>query len=295
MPKPPKKPNKGTPKRSATTKTLEQAKATPTPEAKREALFTSLLLSPLIIGSVVATGLRAPHFALFSVTIFALIVSRHLGQLIRAGSGNTLRSASLYMLLLALLSTFAYLADSLEATLLLIPISLSLILFEVRRVVGPGSLTLQLVLICFSASLLPVLGIFCQVQELHLGTFVLGLPTGAMLAASYVAKHAALLESKGWVRKKIVGAPGKSPRSRPGLPAQLYATCLMVIPCLVIVFASLRFIPLALMAIVIAQLPAPKLATAFLNREIPDADVERNTLRLTVLNTGLMLIGGLFV
>lgn len=255
--------------------------------------FYSVLFSPLVIGSLTGSGLATPKLTLFSLILFSSVLAYHLGgklkqdQLLKSLKKipkHPFLAPVLFLGVAGLCLWFFSISTSPEATALLCLACFCISMFRVLPITGVRSLLAKcLTVVCFS-SVLAILGVYSQLNDLRLATFVLGFATGSMLAAAGVAKAAVVLDSLGW-RRKI--------QTRPGLAPQLFALLLMAIPSLCIALASLGVFPYPLLFALLAQLASPKIASGFLEQTTADEIIYKKTLLLALVSSALMLIGGL--
>lgn len=255
--------------------------------------YFSLLFSPLVIGSLTGSGLDAPKLTLFSLTLFSCVLAYHLGGKLKLDQARKSKNQLvkhpflapvLFLGVSGLCLWFFSMSTSPYATALLCLACFCMTMIRILSVISGRSLLAKcLAVICFS-SVLAILGVYSQSNDIRLKTFVLGFGTGSMLAAAAVAKAATVLDSLGWRRKL---------QARPGLAPQLYALLLMAIPSLCIALASLGVFPFPILLALLAQLASPRLAASFLDQTTSDERIYQKTLTIALVSSALMLLGGL--
>jgi len=292
-------------------------------------LFTAVLFSPLIVGSIAASGLQPPNMLQFTLILLPLILAHYLGMVWGSKKDSAAKPdeerldlytkvVGFFVMAVMLAGGFYYVTQSALAAGLLVACACSVFLFKLTAVSSLPRLLWQGVFLLIVPSLLALLGVFAQAEKVIPQTFVLGFVTGSLLVAANIAKHASKLEKLGWKRSRPVPSDddqakltfftkllirrrkknsSKEDNSEvllPGIPSQLYATFLMAVPCLTLMLCILHVFPAPLMLGLIAQLPAARLATWFLKREATDDGLFRATTKLAAFNSVLMLIGGYF-
>ncbi len=277
--------------------------------------FSSIFFAPLVVGSITAAGLIEPAMLQFSLLLFPLIVAHYLGASFLNKGEESLNHAKLFsfaILELILLGGHYYVTHSVITTFLLGAV---VIFTGVLRGTVPKSifmLLLHCMMAIVSMSLLAILGVFSQSEKLILSTSVLGFVSGSILSASLIAQYASIFERRGYKRsltrdelspfvERLIAFGEKLRRKKlssssatfPGFPARLYTIFLMAIPCLIIMLIPLGLFPLSLLFMALTQFPAPRLATAFMNKEVVDEAIYRSSVRLAAINTAFAVAGGL--
>ena len=284
--------------------------------------FTFVVFLSLVSGSTAVGGINPPHFLNFSLILATLIAARYLGGLVglkkspftartvssaieklkrrekgadeaeRVAQGELVEICLIGIVTAGLLSVFLATSEDGVATALVLGAASLLIYLRAKIPSSVGAVLVS----AFAAAMLPcllgVLGSFCQLAMIVPGAVLFGFVPGGMLGAALIARHAKILEDKGWQRSQVATTKKGVAVTRPRGVAQLYTGFLLIGFFIVFVLSSMGTIPRSFMAVVITMFFAPKVATEFLERTASDEQLFGATVRLAVLAGVLTLLAG---
>lgn len=260
-----------------------------------EYLFHGILVSPIVVGAVVASKFSSSQFQApaFGSFICVLGAANLYLQVIAKKEATFLWQAS-FALLAALLLLASYTFVPYIPIVLLL--ALSGILFYAIQVLVVASVRQVLLLtsaIVLEMGLLAFLGMASQFpDQVVLQAGFLGVFPGLLLAGSMVARYAQLLEKHGWRRSFIAQNRKGNEYSRPGLVSTLYSGLVLVVPAVFVALPLYQILPMPFMAAVLPLIPIPAICSEFLERRRPDEIIARLSLRLAFVMSVLMLAIG---
>lgn len=259
--------------------------------------FLLTLFSTLFIGVSHASELDAAISPSLGLSLGMLLVSYIFSSLISTKakiSFQTIRFTLAALASLYILSESYSLYQHATFSLVLLALGVLLVGVATIEIESITSLLLLMLLTVLSSLLLPVLGVWTQFPEFQWHAAVLGVVTGALLAASLVVKSAKLLEAKGFERLKIVKTKSGEGQTRPGALGKLFSLTFLFGPAVPLLLIPFGFLGVEFFAIGLVVACVPYLAKAFLEQTASDEHVEKLLHRLAFFSVLLIMSLGFF-
>lgn len=261
----------------------------------RRALATVVAISPLPIGAWVAGGLIVQNQLLFA-SILSILILCHYAKNVSSFADRIPFPESfvqlIHLAIAILVLVFQSGANNLAASGLLAGVALLTRLSDGLEMTGARPVLLNAAAIVARMSLLGMLGAYCQVDRLVLGTLVLGLVPGSVLAAASIAENAQALERTGWTRTFPHTDKEGETKNRPGGVTRAYSITLLLGPTLPVALAPFHFLPAPFVLSAFPLIRAPGLCQAFSEELLPDEEIAGRTTKLAALTAVVMLVLG---
>ncbi|MCB0346200.1 MAG: hypothetical protein KDD66_13870 [Bdellovibrionales bacterium] len=285
------------------------------PSHEENRYFTLVLYAPAVIGGLISLTGEPKDLLLFALLLSALLSSAVYGGLFRQllklaplreyhsildlkrsidqGSVHQghermlvkLKAIAHALVLASLIVVFFFFSVSPQATAVLFCVCAVIVTAKLLPLETPSQILLHVCSMLATMSASAVLGVFTQTKIINSAVAIIGFVPGSILAASFVALHAAVFESQRWRRNRAVTTRKGATVQRPAALAMLYSTLFFVGPMSVFVLATAGKLPAAFMAAGVILMAAPTLATAFQTGSLSNAEVYARTLWQALMMT----------
>lgn len=261
-----------------------------------EGLFLLTSIAPLPIGAWVAGGLLLNAPGTFGLLIGLVAVTRWI-KLVRARRETIIGANEILLVMyagiIALSLCFYSATDDPHASILValagfLGVAFDRLEFESVFTLFVGSATL-----IARMSVLALLGVYCQFPELVPSTAVLGFVPGAVLSASLLAKHAAVMERHGWLRAFPHTDRKGVTTTRPGGVSRAFSLTLLLGLALPVALAPFYLLPKAFVLVALLLYFVPPLCLAFIERKRSDLETALRVMTLAAASCVTMLFLGI--
>lgn len=268
--------------------------------------YRLILFSPFFVGTFLASGFLLSRIDLFTIALTMLASGYYCGRKFSTINQDSIQNnsapkhkginlilAMLYVAQIILCFFCFYTTQNVLGTFLLLCTSFLLAFSEALTITRPFHLLLKMGLIILCASMLSVLGVFCQTIDIRLQISILGFTIGCILASYIVAKHTDIIINAGWKKSYLAKDKKGKEVIRPGSASRLYVLSLMLGPAITSMLASTGFIPQLYFLLAAVLLPTPKLANNFLTNSQTNEALAKQTLKLAGICAAAIIAIGL--